>query len=326
MNKPVALPGGLRKHLALGPGAEFDAVRALLARWGAIAVGIGDDAAVLDVPPGSRLVVSTDSSVENVHFKRAWISPTEIGWRAVQATLSDLAAMGASPLGLLIAMAVPAGWRVDLDALADGIGEAARASGSPILGGDVTDGDRLTLGITALGHATRPLSRGGAQPGDTLYVTGHLGGPGAAVAAWTRGGAPRAEHRARFAHPEARLTAGAWLSAHGASAALDLSDGLAGDAAHLAAASGVRCVIDVNAVPCAPGVSAPDALSGGEEYELLVSAPSIDTIAFARATGGLALTAIGCVEATDRKGGEVVATRDGTAVPLRGSHDHFAAR
>jgi len=326
MTKPVAAAGAMRKHLALGPGAEFDAVRSLLSRWGPIAVGIGDDAAVLDVPPGSRLIVSTDSSVENVHFRRAWISPAEIGWRAVQATLSDLAAMGASPLGLLIAMAVPASWRVDLDALADGIGEGARASGAPILGGDVTDGDRLTLGITALGHATRPLSRAGAQPGDTLYVTGSLGGPGAAVAAWERGGVPRAEHRARFARPEARLAAGTWLAAHGANAALDVSDGVAGDVAHLAAASGVRCVIDVNALPCTVGVSAPEALTSGEEYELLVVAPSIDAAAFARATDGLALTAIGYVESSDRSGGEVVATRDGTAVPLRGSHDHFARR
>jgi thiamine-monophosphate kinase len=315
-----------QKHLALGPGAEFDAVRSLLSQWGPIAVGIGDDAAVLDVPTGSRLVVSTDSAVENVHFRRAWISPEEIGWRAVQATLSDLAAMGAAPLGLLIALAVPAGWRVDLAALASGIGDAARASGAPILGGDVTDADRLTLGLTALGHAARPLTRGGARAGDTLYVTGALGGPGAAVSAWERGGAPRAEHRARFARPEARLAAGTWLAKHGANAALDISDGLAGDVAHLAAASGVRCVIDVNAVPCAVGVSAPDALTSGEEYELLIAAPSLDAHDFARATDGLALTAIGFVESTDREGGEVVATRDGTAVPLRGAHDHFAPR
>jgi thiamine-monophosphate kinase len=94
-------------HLPLGPGAEFDVVRSLLRQWGSSAVGIGDDAALLDVPAGSRLVVSTDHSVEGVHFRRPWITPEEIGWRATQAALSDLAAMGARPLGLLVALA---GW------------------------------------------------------------------------------------------------------------------------------------------------------------------------------------------------------------------------
>ena len=315
----------MSRHVTLGPGAEFDAVRALLARWGDQAIGIGDDGAVMDVPAGSRLVVSTDSTVEDVHFRTAWLSPEEIGWRATTAALSDLAAMGAAPLGVLLALTVPARWRPRLGALAEGIGLAVGAHGAPIVGGDVTDGDRLALAITVLGHTPRPLARSGATAGDTLYVTGALGGPGAALAAWEQGGTPSAQARARFAHPEARIAAGQWLAAHGAHAALDLSDGLSGDAAHLAAASGLRCVIALDAIPCVPGVSPRAAIMSGEEYELLAAGPALDTAAFARAHPGLALTAIGrCEPALPGAGGDVVAEEAGRRVELPRSHDHFA--
>lgn len=313
----------MNRHVPMGPGKEFDAVRALLSQWGSAAQGVGDDGAVLDVPTGSRLVVSTDTTVEDVHFRRAWLTPEEIGWRATQSALSDLAAMGATPLGVLLALTVPPGWRSELAALAEGIARATRSAQAPIVGGDVTDGDRLALGITVLGHALQPLTRAGAKPGDVLYVTGALGGPGAALAAWEGGDSPAAAHRARFAAPEARITAGLWLAAHGAHAAIDLSDGLAGDVAHLAAASGVTCVLNLNAVPCVHGVSVDEALSSGEEYELLVAAPALDVSAFSAAHPGLALTAIGRVEST-RGAGEVRAERDGQPTALPGTHDHFA--
>ena len=324
----------MTRHLTLGPGAEFDAVRSLLERWGTRATGIGDDGAVLDVPTGSRLVVSTDSTVEEVHFRRGWLSPEEIGWRATMAALSDLAAMGAAPLGVLLALTVPRAWRDALDRVAQGIGDAAVRSGAPIVGGDVTNGDRLALAITVLGHAPRPLSRGGARAGDTLFVTGRLGGPGAALASWERRTEPSDEARARFAHPEARLAAGQWLAANRATAAIDISDGLSGDAGHLAAASGVRCVLRLEAVPCLAGVSLRDALVSGEEYELLVAAPTGGggdrarasteefSAAFAAANGGLSLTAIGRVEPCVGSG-EVVAEERGVPVALPGGHDHF---
>ena len=313
----------MNRHVSMGPGAEFDAVRALLAQWGTAAEGVGDDGAVLDVPAGSRLVVSTDTTVEDVHFRRAWLSPQEIGWRATQAALSDLAAMGAAPLGVLLALTVPADWRPSLGALAEGIAAATRASQTPIVGGDVTDGDRLALAITVLGHAPKPVARSGARPGDGLFVTGRLGGAGAALAAWERGSAPQPEHRKRFARPTARLAEGQWLAASGATAAIDLSDGLAGDVAHLAAASGVRCVLDLGAIPCEDGVDVAAALASGEEYELLVAAPTLDASAFAAAFGGLALTRIGRVESA-RGAGEVVAERDGRPEALPRTHDHFA--
>jgi len=322
-------------HLRLGPGREFDAVRALLGRWGASAVGIGDDGAVLDVPAGSRLVVSTDSSVEDVHFRRAWLEPAEIGWRATMAALSDLAAMGASPLGMLLALTVPEAWRGALDGIATGIGEASARADTPIVGGDLTSGERLSLAITVLGSAPRPLARSGAQPGDTIYVTGALGGPGAALAAWERGETPSATHRVRFARPVARLAAGTWLARHGATAAIDISDGLAGDAAHLAAASGVRCVLRLDALPCVAGANAREALVSGEEYELLVTAPALDAGRFAAENAGLALQAIGVVEQASAQGagatgevvaGEVIAEERGARVALPAAHDHFTAR
>lgn len=335
----------MSRHVTLGPGREFDAVRALLEQWGSAAIGIGDDGAVLEVPAGSRLVVSTDSTVEAVHFRPQWLTAEEIGWRATMAALSDLAAMGAAPLGVLLALTVPARWRPALGPLAEGIGAAVRAQGAPIVGGDVTDGDRLALAITVLGHTPRPLSRAGARPGDLLWVTGRLGGPGAALAAWERGGAPSEAARARFARPAARLAAGQWLAAHGATAAIDLSDGLGGDAAHIAAASGVRCVLDLDAIPCVAGAGPMEALASGEEYELLVAIPEAAVraavpaspaspaggaadafgAAFAAAHGGLALTRIGRVEAPgpdDAPG--VRGESGGRPVALPRAHDHFA--
>lgn len=319
------------RHLSMGPGREFDAVRALLERWGPAAVGIGDDAAVLDVPAGSRLVVSTDTTVEDVHFRSGWLTPREIGWRAAMAALSDIAAMGATPLGALFALTVPTHWRASLGELAQGLGDAAAEAGAPIVGGDVTGGDRLALAITVLGHAKNPLRRSGARPGDTLYVTGQLGGPGAALTAWELGRAPMPADRDRFAHPSARIGAGEWLAAHGAHAAIDLSDGLAGDLAHLAAASGVRCILEIDRIPRHGSVSAMDALVSGEEYELLVAASDINTGYFAQATGGLALTAVGRVEASMTIGGsgvalgEVIAMHAGHQVPLPGAFDQFSS-
>ncbi len=310
----------MSRHVTMGPGREFDAVRALLERWGPTAVGVGDDGAVLDVPAGSRLVVSTDTTVESVHFLEGWLTPQEIGWRAAMAALSDLAAMGATPIGALLALTVPQRWRTALGALAQGLGDAAAHSRAPIVGGDVTDGDRLALAITALGHATHPLPRSGARAGDTLYVTGRLGGPGAALRAWQRREALPEWARERFARPVARIGAGEWFAAHGAHAAIDLSDGLAGDVAHLAAASDVRCVLDLDAVPCIASVDVEDALASGEEYELLVAAPAIDVAAFTAAHDGLPLTAIGRIE----RGAGVAATRGGAAVSLPPAFDHFA--
>ncbi len=260
-------------HASLGPGREFDAIRALLARWGSRARGVGDDCALVDAPPGERLLVSVDTSVENVHFRREWLTPEEIGWRATMAALSDLAAMGARPLGLLAALAVPVAWRGDLLALGDGIGAAADAARCPIVGGDLDAAGELSIALTVLGSAVAPLMRSGALPGDALWVTGTLGGPSAALRSWHAGNEPPHAARARFARPVARLDLAASLAARGCHAAIDISDGLIADARHLAAASGMALTIALEAIPVFGGLSPVDAAASGEEYELLFAAP-----------------------------------------------------
>ncbi len=145
-------------NVALGPGPEFDLVRTMLSRWGALARGVGDDAALLDLPPGSRLAVSTDSSVENVHFRREWLSAEEIAYRAAAAALSDLAAMGAAPLGMVIALTLTDAWRAQVARLADGFAVASRELGAPIGGGNLTKGSELSITVTVLGSVARARS------------------------------------------------------------------------------------------------------------------------------------------------------------------------
>jgi len=306
---------------ALGPGPEFDVIRAMLARWGERAHGVGDDTAIVDVPEGERLVVSTDASVEDVHFRKSWLTPREIGYRATAAALSDLAAAAAAPLGVLVAIAIPLDWLPHATALADGIGDAVGLCGTHVVGGDLSGGTELALTVTVLGAAKQPLQRGGAHPGDHLYLTGALGGPLAAMRAWFAGQEPPADARERFAHPEPRLAEARWLRDHGAHAAIDISDGLLGDAAHLAHASALRVVLELDGLRTVGGVTHQDAAHSGEEYELLVAAPAhLDVSAFERAFQ-LPLTPVGRME---RGPAEVLATLHGKRVAATGGFSHFS--
>src|SRR4051812_7364268 len=242
------------QNIALGPGKEFDIVRTLLAEWGKAAQRTGDDAAILEVPPGERLVVSTDTSVEGVHFRRDWLNSFEIGYRATAAALSDLAAMAARPLGVLIALTLPNEDKRDAREIATGIREGASAVLCPIVGGDLSSGKSLSLTITALGSSRRPLTRSGAKAGQRGYVTGRLGGPAAAVRAWLAGKQPSEAERARFACPVPRIDAAIGLSERGATSGIDISDGLAADLTHIAAASKVAIEIDIERIPRFDGV------------------------------------------------------------------------
>jgi thiamine-monophosphate kinase len=307
----------------MGPGVEFDLIRRMAAQWGDLVQHAGDDAAVLDVAHGARLVASTDSSVEGVHFRREWLSLQEIGYRATMAALSDLAAMAADPIGLLIAATIPAGIAETIEALADGIGQAARDGGCPIVGGDLTGGDRISLTMTVLGTADPPVGRSGAKVGDGIWVTGRLGGPGAAVRALLAGELPSAEHWPRFAHPVARLAESRWLADAGATAMIDISDGLSSDARHVAAASSVAFEIDVLTVPCVPDVTPRAACSSGEEYELLVTAPDeFDAAAF-DARFSIPLTRIGTV--VEGTASDVTFVEGDERVDLAAGYDHFSA-
>lgn len=309
-------------HLELGGRREFDIIRSMLGVWGPNAHGIGDDAAVLAVPDGQRLIASTDASFEGVHFRREWLRPREIGARAAAAALSDLAAMAATPLGLLLALALPQSWLPEIEEVARGVGEMASRTRCPIVGGNLARADVLSLTITVLGSAVNPLARAGARAGDALYVTGLLGGSVSALQALMRGTPVRDVDRQRFAAPRPRIDEARWLAERGASAAIDISDGLLADAGHVAAASGVAIELDPTRYPCVDGVSPAVAAWSGEEYELLVAFPPNfvpDVDAF-RARFGLPLTAIGRVAH-----GEGVRER-GSAVRVEfpGGHDHFS--
>jgi thiamine-monophosphate kinase len=318
-------------HLELGPGREFDRVRAIERALGPHAATLGDDCAVVG-PYAHRIVLSTDVSVENVHFRRSWLRLDEIGWRATAAALSDLAAEGAEPIGVLVALTVP-GEMTDADVteVMRGAGDAAAAVGGTVLGGDLARGPSLALAVTVVGRAVRPVTRKGARPGDSIWVTGVLGGARAALQAWQGGHEPSAGARLAFAHPRPRIAAGRVLARLGATAMLDLSDGLAGDARHLATASGVRLVIDAGRLPLGEGVSdaarfgaqPPEAFAaeGGEDYELLVTMPAGSEQAVREATleAQAPLTRIGEV----RAGEGVELMLDGRRLELAG-FDHFA--
>ena len=310
--------------ISLGPGREFDVIRDLVTRWGSAARGIGDDAAILDVPAGSRLVASTDATVENVHFRRAWLSASDIGYRAATAALSDLAAMAATPIAMLVAMSIPDGWRTSVGAIAEGIGEASRAFNAPITGGNLTSGNELALTVTVLGHSPHPLRRDTVSVGASIYVTGTLGGPRCAVAAWESGHEPRPDHRARFVRPTARIAEARWLADHGAIAAIDVSDGLISDLRHLAAASKVDICVELDAIPAISGATVQDAAQSGEEYEVVVAARRpIDEHAFAAAFGA-PLTRIGAATAPLNTVPDVRLRSHGKFVDLLAGHDHFS--
>ncbi len=310
-------------EIAFGPGEEFRFIRRLIRRFGSLAVGVGDDAALIHVPRDNMFAISTDTAVDGVHFRRDWLTMEEIGYRSTTAALSDLAAMGASAVGILLALSTPADSRENLDALGDGIARAVSRAGARIYGGDTTRGAALSLAITAFGNTREALRRDAARAGHHVYVTGVLGGPGAAVRALTAGETPRPEWRERFANPRARIREARWLAGRGARAAIDISDGLLADCAHIAAASNVEIRLDLDRVPIIVGVDATAAVQDGDEYELLVtSAIPLDCDAF-RARFGVRLTEIGAVlDGAPRV--EVTSNGITVDVPARG-YDHFRA-
>lgn len=323
-----------RAHQAMGPGNEFDMVRLMMAQWGALAVDIGDDAAVLRalsreiVATGRELIVSTDACVEGTHFLRGWLTPHEIGARAVAAALSDLAAMGARADAVLFAFVVPDLWRASLVDIADGTAQVVRPTGAKIVGGNLSHGRTFSLTTTVIGSTLHAVARRGAQTGDRLLVTGSLGGPGQAVAALYAGHEPAAWARGRFASPVPRLREGMALALAGVHAMLDISDGLAADARHLAAASGVRLRIDAACIPIGPQVDVVAALQSGEEYELLIAASVTVATQLCerwREQFDVSLTDVGEVVGVQSEGAvEIVGLPDpDVRVEFIVGHDHF---
>ena len=325
------------RTIRLGPGSEFDLIRSFLGGAGplpgGVLVGPGDDCAVLDA---GRLAVTCDASIEGVHFRRGWLTPEEVGWRAGAASLSDLAAVAAEPLAVLVSIAVTdedaaSGWA---SGVARGLERVVREAGAAVVGGDLTRSPGpAMLDVVAIGRVGTPVLRDGALPGDELWVTGVLGAAGAAVALLAAGQPLPAELKDAFAHPTPRWREALWLRERAPlHAMIDLSDGLLGDAGHLAAASGVRIDLEAGLVPVAPSlkplVEREDerlrlALQAGEDYELLLVAPPgmLGRVAGDfRARFGVPLTRVGEVVP-----GEGVWLGDGeSARPARGGFDHFA--
>ena len=248
---------------------------------------IGDDAAILRPARGHDLVWATDAQVEDVHFRRAWMNPRDIGWRALAVNLSDLAAMGATPLGALVSIAIPESWSdADVLALHRGVVACGKKFSCPLIGGNVSSakGRSLQVHVSVLGEVRRgrALRRDAARVGEDLWVTGQLGVGGASLDALRRG----ASAARIYLKPDPPLAFAKALAEKGLSrAAIDVSDGLLADLAHVLEASGnLGAQIELAKVPVPVGLRklqrADDpqplaaALNRGEDYQLLFSAPA----------------------------------------------------
>lgn len=311
-------------HLWLGGGPEFDRIRGIYARLGSAGYGLGDDCALLRSDKAT-LALSIDISVEGVHFRRGWMNDREIGYRATAAALSDLAAEAARPAGLLVSLCVPPEGPAEQAAeIMAGVGTAALDAEARVFGGDLSRAPLIIVDICAIGTAPRPVRRVGALPGDGIWVTGRLGAMALGLKEFRAGRRPEEGIAERFLRPQPRLRAGQWLASQGARAMIDISDGLASDAGHLAAASGVAVEIAMERIPCWPGAAPLQAAASGEEYELLVALPptfgETHALAFTDLVG-LPLTQIGMCG----RGGGVRFTDQGHPVSPPAGYDHFAA-
>lgn len=295
-----------------------------------VVLGVGDDAALLDLLPGHELAVTVDTLVEGVHFF-ANCPPDALGHKALAVNLSDLAAMGAEPAWGLLALTLPAVDDAWLGQFAGGFARLARDFGVTLVGGDTCRGP-LAVSVTAIGRIPRgqALRRSGAQPGDGVYVSGEIGAAGLAVLA-RRGdiALPRtlaARAAQRLDYPQPRVALG--LALRGlASAAIDVSDGLLADLGHICAASGVGSRLDLGCLPLPDGaldvVSHESLLGSGDDYELCFAVPPRHEPALlaVAARVGCAVTRIGQIEAApgvwliDAAGQARLAKQDG--------HDHF---
>jgi thiamine-monophosphate kinase len=223
------------------------------------------------------LLLTIDTMVEAIHFDLALIGPADAGWRALTAAVSDIGAMGGVPGRCLVSVAAPSGAR--LEELAEGTAAAAARWRCPVVGGDLTGADRLVVTVAVTGWLegpAGPVTRAGARPGDRIVVTGPLGGAAAALRRLRAGERLSEEAAAPYRRPLARLAEGAAARASGATAMMDLSDGLGLDLHRLAASSGVG--VAVEEVPAAPGATADEAVGGGDDYELVLTTPDPEAL------------------------------------------------
>jgi len=303
--------------------------RALLKRWrkrGILSLGIGDDCAILRPRKNQEIVVTTDLSLENVHFRREWHPPESVGHRCLARGLSDLAAMGARPEAAFLSLAVPeeltGAW---MERFFNGLMALAERCQVPLAGGDTAKAPMVIADIVLLGSVPRgeALLRSDARAGDLLYVTGALGGSAAELLALERQPAKfRGTSTAGHPHlyPEPRLAAGR-KARRLATAAIDVSDGLSTDLAHLCEESGLAAEIDAAALPVDARATLEQALHGGEDYELLFTASPKTLIP--KQLGGVSVHPIGRMRKRG-KGPQVMLERDGARSELvAAGWEHF---
>jgi thiamine-monophosphate kinase len=277
-----------------------------------VRLGIGDDCALLRPRPGEELAITTDLSIAGRHFRLDWHPPESVGHRVLARGLSDLAAMGARPVAAFLSLGLPrslttapahrsaqSSW---FSRFLDGLLALAAVYKTPLAGGDLSESHLPIADIVLIGAVPRgrALRRSTARPGHLLYVTGSLGGAAAALARLEELAAaqpPRIPKKleaqlAPHLYPQPRVAQGLWLVRHSlASAALDLSDGLSTDLDHLCEESGVAAEVDAAALPIHPAATLAQALNGGEDYELLFTAPPAARLP--RKIGGVTITQIG---------------------------------
>ena len=309
------------------PLSEFELIRRYFQACGPgrgdVLLGVGDDCALLEVPPGQVLAVSLDTLVEGVHFRRG-VDPESLGHKALAVNLSDLAAMGAEPAWATLGLTLPTPDEAWLAGFSRGFCRLASGHRLQLVGGDVTRGP---LSCTVEVHGFVPpglaLRRDAARPGDTVYVSGTLGDAGLALL--DAGAGPEAIRR--LDRPEPRVAEG--LALRGvARCAIDLSDGLAADLGHVCEASGVAATVHLDRLPLSPAVADHVARTGdwtlplasGDDYELCVTAPAAQRATLAERLPSL--TPIG--EVSEGRGVRFLRAGGGVLEPLRKGYDHFA--
>ena len=312
---------------------EFDLIARIRARAAArddVVLGIGDDAALLQLPPGMQLAVTMDTLNAGVHFPAA-TAPADIGWKALAVNLSDLAAMGAQPAWCTLSLSLPGGDAGFVDGFLDGFLELAALHGIALVGGDTTRGP-LSVCVTAHGlvEPERALRRAGAAPGDDVWVTGTPGDAAGALAALQAGAAVDRALRARLDRPQPRVASGRALAGL-ASACVDVSDGLLADLGHVCEASGVGASIELDALPTSPALARfkselrwPWQASGGDDYELCFTAPPGRRDAIKHALQAAGETAAARIGRIDVEAGVRALRPDGAAwTPAVPGYRHF---
>lgn len=313
--------------------SEFDLIARINTRVTTrddVVLGIGDDAALLRMPPNQLLVVATDTLNDGVHFPPD-TSPVDLGWKALAVNLSDLAAMGAQPAWCTLSLSMHDGDPAWVDAFLDGFLAMASQHDVALVGGDTTRGP-LSVCVTVHGFvaADQVLRRTGAVAGDDVWVTGTLGDAAAALSQWRAGGAAEPALRARLDRPTPRVQAGRALAGV-AHACIDISDGLLADVGHLCLASGVGAQLHAEALPASSTLRSLFTaetrrvlqISGGDDYELCFTAAPTRREAIVELAGslGVAMCRIGNIVA----GEKVTTLVDGAPWhPPRRGFDHFS--